>query len=43
MIGAEMSRDRPRVFELVEIRIIEPDRKRLDRPRRRLRHHADDG
>ena len=32
-----------RVFELVEFRVVEPDRKCLDRPRRHLRHHADDG
>jgi hypothetical protein len=42
MIGGEVMRDGSRMLELVELGLIEPDRKRLDRPRRDLRHQPDD-
>ena len=42
MIGAEMLCHAPRMRELVERGLVEPDRKRLHASARRLRHQADD-
>ena len=43
MISAKVLSDQPRMLELAIIFLREPDRKRLDRPRRQFRHESQDG